>query len=369
LRSFRNLSATQLGYDRDHLLQFWVNPIAFGYQRSEIPALDENILLRIAGIPGVRGATLRNFSLLSGFDSNSPVTIEGQKPRSHDDAEAHWDTVGPNFFSITGIPILEGREITDDDSGNRERVGVINETMASKFFSHSNPIGQRAFVHTTFAEAPFIIVGVVQDSKQHSAKEKPAPRFYVPYFNPIGDDWTAGAAIVVRTAGDPSSVSSSIRSVMKQAAPNLPTVNVETIDQRLSDTLVTNRMIADLSGAFGVLAVVLVCIGLYGLMAYATSGRTNEIAIRMALGAQRSGILWLILRESLLLVLIGAAIGVPLVLAAGKWISSLLFGLQPTDPIALVFAIALMFAVGVLASYIPARRATRVDAMVALRQE
>jgi len=272
-------------------------------------------------------------------------------------------------ISTTGIPILEGREITDDDSGNGLRVGVINETMARKFFPHSNPIGQRVLVHTEPGQAPFVIVGVVQDSKQHSAKEKPFPRFYVPYFNPIGNDWTAGAAIIVRTVGDPSSFSSAIRGVVKQAAPSLPTVAIETMDQRLSDSLITDRMIADLSGAFGMLAAVLVCIGLYGVMAYATSGRTNEIGIRIALGAQRSGILWLILRESLLLVLIGAAIGVPLVFAARKWISSLLFGLQPADPVALAFAIALMFVIGVLASYIPARRATRVDAMVALRQE
>jgi len=369
VRSFRNLSETQLGYDRDHLLEFFVDPLSYGYHPTEIPALDQSILLRIDAIPGVAGATLIDNPLMSGRDSNSPVTIEGQKPSPGDDAHARWAMVGPNFFSTTGIPILEGREITDGDSGNGQRVGVINQTMARKFFPHSNPVGQRAFVHTTSGQAPFIIVGVVQDSKQHSAKEKALPRFYVPYFNPIGNDWTAGAAIIVRTAGDPSSFLSAIRSVVKQAAPNLPTVAMETMNQRLSDSLVTDRMIADLSGAFGMLAVVLVCIGLYGVMAYATSGRTNEIGIRIALGAQRSGILWLILRESLLLVLIGAAIGVPLVFAAGKWISSLLFGLQPADPVALAFAIALMFVIGVLASYIPARRATRVDPMVALRQE
>ena len=369
VRSFRNLSETQLGYDRDHLLEFFVDPLSYGYRPTEIPALDRSILLRIDAMPGIGGATLIDNPLMSGRDSNSPITIEGQKPSPGDDAHARWAMVGPNFFSTTGIPILEGREITDGDSGNGQRVGVINQTMARKFFPHSNPVGQRAFVHTTSGQAPFIIVGVVQDSKQHSAKEKALPRFYVPYFNPIGNDWTAGAAIIVRTAGDPSSFLSAIRSVVKQAAPNLPTVAMETMNQRLSDSLVTDRMIADLSGAFGMLAVVLVCIGLYGVMAYATSGRTNEIGIRIALGAQRSGILWLILRESLLLVLIGAAIGVPLVFLAGKWISSLLFGLQPADPVALAFAIALMFVIGVLAIYIPARRATRVDPMVALRQE
>jgi predicted permease len=369
VRSFRNLSETQLGFDRDHLLEFFVNPLSYGYLPAEIPALDQSILLRIDAIPGVRGATLIDNALMGGMDSRSPVTIEGQKPLPDDDAHARWDMVGPNFFSTTGIPILEGREITDGDSGNGQRVGVINETMARKFFPHSNPLGQRAFVHTESGETPFVIVGVVKDAKQRNAKEKPFPRFYVPYFNPIGNYWTAGAAIIVRTAGDPSSFSSVIRSVVKQAAPNLPTLAMETMDQRLSDSLVTDRMIADLSGAFGMLAVVLVSIGLYGVMAYATSGRTNEIGIRIALGAQRNGILWLILRESLLLVLIGASIGVPLVFAAGKWISSLLFGLQPTDPAALAFAIALMFVIGVLASYIPARRATRIDPMVALRQE
>jgi predicted permease len=369
VRSFRNLSATQLGYDRDHLLEFSVNPLAYGYQRAEIPALDEDILRNIEAILGVRGATLADNPLLGGMDSISPVTIDGQKPSSGDDAQARWTMVGPHFFSTSGIPILAGREIVEQDSGTGQRVGVINETMARKFFPNSNPIRQRAFVHTTAGEAPFVIVGVVEDAKQRSPREKVLPRFYVPYFNPIGDDWTAGATILVRTAGEPSSLASAIRGVVKQAAPHLPPVAVETMDQRLSDSLVTDRIIAELSGAFGALAVILVCIGLYGIMAYTTSGRTNEIGIRIALGAQRSGILWLIVRESLLLVLIGAAIGVPLVFGAGKWISSLLFGLQPADALTLGSAIALMFVVGAFASYIPASRAMRVDPMVALRYE
>jgi predicted permease len=369
VRSFRNLSATELGYDRDHLLEFSVNPLSYGYKRAEIPALDQDILRKIEAIPGIRGATLTDNALMSGRDSTSPVTIAGQKPLSDEDVHAHWDMVGPNFFSTTGIPILEGREITDADGGNGQRVGVINQTMARKFFPNSNPIGQLALVHTTAGQAPFMIVGVAQDSKQHSAREKIVPRFYVPYFNPIGDDWTDGAAILVRTAGEPSSFSSQIREVVRQVAADLSPVTVETMDQRLSDSLVTDRMIAGLSGAFGVLAIILVCIGLYGIMTCATSGRTNEIGIRIALGAQRRSILWLVLRESLLLVLIGAAIGVPLILAAGRWISSLLFGLQTADALTLGSAIALIFLVGVLASYIPARRAMRLDPTVALRYE
>ncbi|HEX5474708.1 MAG TPA: ABC transporter permease [Vicinamibacterales bacterium] len=369
VRSFRNVSSTQLGYDRDHLLEFYLNPVSYGYRPTELAALDQNVLLRIGAIRGVRGATLTDNPLMSGRDSNSPVTVEGEKPLAGDAADARWDLVGPDFFSTTGIPILQGREITGRDSGTRERVGVINETMARKFFPQGSPLGRHVFVHTASGDVPFVVVGVVRDSKQHSAKEKPSPRFYVPYFNPIGSDWTSGAAIVVRTTGDPASLSSVIRSVVKQAAPNLPPVTIETIDQRFADSVVIDRLIANLSGAFGLVAVILVCIGLYGVMAYATSRRTNEIGIRLALGADRGGVLWLILRESLLLVLIGAAIGVPLVFVAGTWISSLLFGLHPADPAALAFAIGLMFVVGVLASYIPARRAARVDPLAALRSE
>ncbi|MGH9410307.1 MAG: FtsX-like permease family protein, partial [Vicinamibacterales bacterium] len=368
VRSFRNLSATQLGYDRDHLLEFSVNPLSYGYTRAEIPALDKDILQRVAAIPGIRRASLTDNALMSGRDSTSHVAIKGRQPLSGDAALAHWDMVGPGFFSTAGIPILKGREITERDGGDTQRVGVINETMARTFFPNSDPIGQRALVHTTAGDAPFVIVGVARDSKQHTARDKAFPRFYVPFFNPIEDD-TVAATILVRTAGEPSSFSSAIRETVGQAAPNLPRVSIETIDQRLSDSLVTDRMIAQLSGAFGMLAVILVCIGLYGIMAYATAGRTNEIGIRLALGAQRSGILWLVLRESLLLVLIGAAIGVPLVFGAGKWIATLLFGLQPVDALTLASAVGVMFVVGVFASYIPASRAMRVDPMVALRSE
>ena len=369
VRSFRNLSATQLGFDRDHLLEFRVNPLAYGYRPDSIFALNQSLLERLRALPGVRGVTLADYPMLSGMDSSSPVTIEGRPPLPDDDAHAKWTMVGPGFFSTTGISLLAGREITEHDGGNVQRVGVINQTMANKFFSGSNPIGQQATVHTTALEASFIVVGVVQDSKHRSARDTSFPRFYVPYFNPIGDEWTSGAEFLVRTAGEPSSFASTIREVVRQAAPNLPPVSIETMDQRLSDSLVTDRMIAELSGAFGVLAVVLVCIGLYGIMAYVTSGRTNEIGIRIALGARRSGILWLILRESLLLIVVGSAVGIPLVFAAGTWISSMLFGLHPADALTLSSAIALMFIIGVVSTYLPARCAMRVDPMVALRYE
>ena len=368
VRSFRNLSQVNLGYDREHLMQFETNALTYGYQRGEVIPLYEQILQRIRAIPGVRGVSLSDNGLLSGTDSQDPFTLEGEA-KAREDEEVRYDWVGPDFFAVAGIPILEGRDIGPRDSGNGQRVAVINETFAREYFPKSNPIGQRVVVRDSSGNFDFVIVGVAADSKHGSVREKPFPRFYAPFFNPEGRSWPTYATFAVRTFGNPTGVSSAIRAVVKDVAANLPPVTTETMDQQLADSLATDRMITDLSGAFGTLAIILVCIGLYGIMAYAVSGRTNEIGIRVALGAQRQNVLWLVLKESLVLVLVGVAIGVPIVFAAGKWISSLLFGVKAADPLALGLATLLMFVVGVVACYVPAARAMKVDPMVALRYE
>jgi predicted permease len=349
-------------------VQFDTSPITYGYQRAEVIPLYDQILQRLRVIPGVRGASLSDHGLFSGFDSEDHFTLEGEgKPR--DDEETRYDLVGPDFFAASGIPIVEGRAIGPQDSGNGQRVGLINETFARRYFPNSNPIGKRVVVHDPSHPFDFVIVGVAADSKHRSVREKLFPRFYISFFNPPESYRPTSATFVVRTFADPAGVSSSIRAVVKDVAANLPPVTTETMDQTLADSLATDRMITELSGAFGALAILLVCIGLYGIMAYTVSGRTNEIGIRVALGAQRTNVLWLILRESLLLVLVGVGIGVPIVFAAGKWISSLLFGVKPADPLAIALAAVLMFLVGMVACYVPVLRAMRVDPMVALRYE
>lgn len=371
--SFRNLSEARLGYDRDHLLQFRIDPGTYGYQRAEFVPLYKDILRRIGGVPGVRDVSLTSDALLNDTFSESGIRIEGQKPSAVNDHEALWDWVGPDFFSTTGIRIQIGRGIGPQDSGNGQRVGVVNESFVQKYLPGSNPIGKRVYVSESRPDAfDFVIVGVAADVKHSSVREKPFPRFYIPYFNHFSLATNVGpnrAAFVVSTFGDPSSVSAAIRTAVKQSASNVPAVTVETIDHTLAGSLATDRMIADLSGAFGALAIILVCIGIYGIMAYTVSARTHEIGIRIALGARRSSVLWLVLSQWLLLVLIGVAIGVPAVFAAGKWISSLLFGVQPSNPVALSMAAALIFMAGTFASYFPARRAMRADPMVALRHE
>src|SRR5690348_602907 len=369
VRSFRNLSEVQLGYDRGHIIQFSSDAIAYGYQRPEIGPLYRGMLARLSVIPGVRSVSLSDNGLLADTDSQTPFTLEGEA-KARDGEEARWDIVGPNFFSTAGIPILEGREITAQDSGNGQRVGLINQTFARKFFANSNPIGRRVILHDSAGDHfDFVIVGVAADSKHESVREKPFQRCYLPFFNPFQPVWPTRATFIIRTAGQPSTVTAAIRSAVKDSAPNLPSPILQTMTQRLGNSLSSDRMVTELSGAFGVLAIILVCIGLYGIMAYAVSGRTNEIGIRMALGAQRNDVLWMILRESLLLVCVGVVIGVPVIFAAGKWIASLLFSVKPADPLTLALASLLMFVVGFLACYIPARRAMRVDPIVALRYE
>ena len=367
LRSFKNLAGVQIGYDSDHLLYFGVSPLSYGYKAQEVPQLLQQMIERLNALPGVQGTTLMENGLFGGGDSNSEISVEGAKPNTAGPQDSHWDMVGPNFFSTTGIPLLHGREIGPQDSGSGQRVGVLNETAARYYFGDTNPIGRRMAVKTTLAASDFVVIGVVADSKHGSVREKPQRRFYIPFFNPIGE--ANSAHILVRTAGDPAVAASTIRAAVKQMAGNLPPLEIETMNERIAQSLTTDRTITELSGVFGPLAMILVCIGLYGVMSYAVTGRTGEIGIRMALGAQRKSVLWLILRESLLLMVIGVGIGMPALFGAGQWIASLLFGVKPADIAAFSSAAAILFGAGILACYIPARRATRVEPTVALRYE
>jgi predicted permease len=369
LRSFQNLAAVQIGYDSDHLLLFGVSPMSYGFKGPRVAQLLKDMIEQLDAVPGVRSASLMDNGLLGGGDSSSDIFVEGANPKTVEAPDSHWDMVGPNFFSTVGIPILYGREIGPQDSGNGQRVGLLNQTAAHYYFGDKNPIGSRIMVKTTLGLSDFVVIGVVADSKHGSVREKPQRRFYVPFFNPIGVGDANSANVLVRTSGDPAEAVAAIRAAVKQTAANLPLIEIQTMNQRLSQSLATDHTITQLSGVFGPLAMILVGIGLYRVMSYAVSSRTSEIGIRMALGAQRGSVLWLISRESLLLVLVGVAIGLPAIFGAGQWISSLLFGVEPADPMTLVLATALMFAAGILACYIPVRRAMLVEPVVALRYE
>jgi predicted permease len=367
VHSFQKLANVQVGYDHDHLMLFGLNPIESGYKGPAIAQLYKDLLDRIRAVPGVRAVSLSQNGLFSHSESGDQISIEGYAAKSGQEMEAAFDEVGPNYFSTVGIPVLVGREIGPQDGGNGQRVGVINQTMARYYFGDESPIGKRIWDEFPTNRTDFLVVGVVADAKYRSLSEKTPRRFYVPFFNPIGD--ATFARVEIRTSGDPSAVASAVREAVKETSAALPQIEIHTMNDLVSSSLTRDAMITKLAGFFGALAVLLACIGIYGIMAYAVAGRTSELGLRMALGAQRANILWLVLRESMLLVLIGVAIGLPAVYGAGKLISSLLFGLSPADPVALIAATALMFAVAAIAGYIPARRAAQTDPIVALRYE
>jgi len=366
VHSLSRLSRVNLGYNRENLLLFRVNAAAGGYKGPATTRLYDDLLGRISAIPGLRGVTVSHNGLFSHSESGDPIAVEGYTPKPGEEMDSRIDFVGPGYFSTLGIPILLGREIGAQDAAGL-RVAVVNETFANRFFPNTNPMGKH--IRDTYPGNPAecIVVGVAADAKYNSLREKTPPRLYGPLFNPWWEQATA--VYEVRTFADTASVSAALRSTVQEVAPSLPPISIRTMNGLVSDTLQTDRFIEQLSTAFGVLAILLASVGLYGVMAYVVARRTRDIGIRMALGAEPGNVLWQVLCESLVLALIGIVIGVPAALAGTRFVRSMLFGLGFADPIVIVSAAALLALIAVLAGLLPAHRASRVDPMVALRYE
>ncbi|HEV2198016.1 MAG TPA: ABC transporter permease [Candidatus Acidoferrum sp.] len=367
VRSLAKLSRVNLGYNRENLLLFRVNAAAGGYKGPSQTRLYEDLLGRISAIPGLRGVAVSHNGLFSGSESGDPVAVEGYTPKPGESTHSRFDHIGPGYFSTMGIPILLGREIGPQDAAVGLRAAVINETFARQFFPNTSPLGKH--IRDTYSGNPAecIVVGVAADAKYNSLRERTPPRLYAPLFNPMWEQSTA--VYEVRTFADPASMSSTLRSAVQEVAPSLPPVSIRSMDGLVSDTLQTDRFIEQLSSAFGLLAILLASVGLYGVMAYTVARRTRDIGIRMALGAAPANVRWQILRESLVLATIGIIIGVPVALAGTQLVHSMIFGLGLADPIVIVVAAGLLATVAALAGFLPAHRASRVDPMVALRYE
>ena len=369
VRTLSNLKNLDLGYDREHLLQIRTDPVAAGYKGQQVVNFANEITSRLATLPGVRGATMSKNGLFAGSDSGADVKFEGYAPPAGDDAQAHWDWAGPNYFSALGIPLLLGRDIGEHDTAASPKVAVINETMARFYFGKANPIGRHMWTDEDEDHGQAIeIVGVARDARGMTLRGVMERRFYRP-FAQTSQSSMANVVFIVRTAGDPTAVGDAARKVLTSVNANVPILWVRSVDTRVNDVLSTETMIARLSSFFGALALLLACVGLYGVMSYTVNGRTKEIGLRMALGAQRTAVLWMVLREVMKVVLAGIVVGVPAALAASQFLRSMLFGLNPSDPLSLALVILLLGVVALLAGLIPARRATKVDPMVALRYE
>ncbi len=364
-RSLANLNHFYPGFNRDNVLLFSVNPTVIGYK--DVVPLYERMLSRIAIVPGVRSGSLSVHEPLSTNVSDTSVRIQGSVGREGEDlTPVDVEPVGPDYFRTMETPVLYGREFAESDRAGSTKVAIINESAAHHYFGDTNPIGRLLSIPGYRGDADWLqIVGEVRDIKVHDLRESATLMLYVPMLQaPEG-----GATFEIRTSMDPAYTETAILSEVKAIDARLPVFSVKSLNEQLDNSLVEERLVASLSSAFGLLALLITCVGLYGLLAYTVNRRTGEIGIRMALGAERSRIARMILRETLLLVVCGLAIGVPAAAFVSRLISNQLFGLKPGDPFTLFVSCVVMVGVTAIASYLPARRAASVDPIEALRSE
>jgi predicted permease len=387
VRTLRNLTRIDLGFNRENLLLFTLNPGGAGYKGERLANLYPQVLERIKAIPGVRSATASGTSLLGGSGSSS-FCVPGYTPQPGEGMSLSRLPVAANFFETMEMPILAGREVDEQDikplintmvtlqsmGGNPPKdfvaprqVTVINHSMARTYFPSVNPIGRRfSFSSNCKNGGEIEIVGVVRDAKYGSLKDEIRSTAYVPYVH-LRFGAPPGMSVAVRTIGDPAAMIAAIRKAVQVVEPRLPLSAVKTQEAQIIEILSQQRLLASLSSFFGLLALILVAIGLYGVMSYTVTRRTCEIGVRMALGAQRGDVLLLVLRETLRLALTGVLIGGAASLIATRWIASQLYGITPHDPLTISLVMLLLLIIIMLAGYPPARKAAQVDPMVSLR--
>jgi predicted permease len=367
VHSLQNIRNVDLGYNREHLLVVSTDPLAAGYDKARIARFANELAEQIGSLPGVRAVTSSKNGLFSGSESGNSIKVEGYTSKNDADLQAAFDQVAPNYFHGVGIPMLLGRDIGLQDTETSSRVAVINETMAKFYFGQTNPIGRKFIVEDPESKGPVEIVGVARDARDHKLKGSVDRRFYLPLSQSLGQ--VPGLNFVIRTVGNPVAVAESVRKQIKNLDANIPVNNIRSLNELTERAISDQILIARLSSVFAGLALILAAIGLYGILSYSVAGRTREIGVRMALGAQRGSVLKMILQEAGKLVLLGVVIGIPSAILASRLFSSMLFGLKGTDPVSMLLVLAVLLAITLLASYIPARRATKVDPMIALRYE
>jgi len=275
--------------------------------------------------------------------------------------------IGPEYFKTLEIPLRAGREFDARDRPGTPPVAIVNEAFARKFLNGANPVGQSFWIAASPGEPDtrYEIVGLVRDTKYGDLREEFEP---IVYYASEQDNAGSGGSVLIRSRLPQADTAAAVKRTLREISPAI-TVSFQELKPMIEATILRERLMATLSGFFGLLALLLACIGIYGILSYGVASRTNEIGIRMALGAEARDVRWLILREALLLVIAGVAVGLPIIFAVTRLASTLLFGLTPTDPLSLLSSALLLLAVALLAGYLPARRATRVDPMVALRCE
>jgi len=366
VRTLRNLETTQLGFRSDGLLVFGINPQLRGTGQDTAIQFYETLTNRLRGLPGVQSVTLMQNRIGSGWSNNTGAVVDGKTPFSDRPNPMRWNAVGADYFATLGVPLVYGRDFTEADSATAPKVAIINAEFAKRYLGNQNPIGHTIALSTSPKAAQFSIVGVASNSKYTGVRETEWPMAYLPYKQVGG---LGAMHIEVRTAGDPESLLPVVQKTVRDMAPDLPLMRPMTQRQQFANTYAQERLIGRLAAFFGALALVLVATGLYGTLSYMVARRTSELGLRMALGALREQVLWMILRESLIVCALGVLIGVPLAIGGAQVLRSMLYGVGPTDPVAFASGFGILVLVALIASGIPALRAASIDPIRALRYE
>jgi predicted permease len=364
VRSLQNLKTTDTGMALDNLVTFQVSPALSGYDNERATMFYTQLLERLRSAAGVKSAGIATVSLLSGGEWDSCTAVEGHRAADGEDMQAFMNAVSPGYFETMQIPLLEGRDFTRMDVKDESRVAIVNRKFAEHFFPGRSAVGKHiARGCGPKAKLDVEIVGVVADSLYEGPREGVHRQVFVP-------NWGRNsAAVYMRVLMGSEGAYGVIRNEMRQLNSSMPVYDMKTVQGQLDETLLTDRLIALLSAGFGLLATILASVGLYGVMAFVVARRKKELGIRLALGAQPGLVIWLVMREVLLLLVIGLAIGIPAAMAAGRFVSSQLYGIQPHDPGIAAITIVLLTLVSAAAGLVPARRASRIDPILALRYE
>ena len=370
VRTLVNLKNVDAGFDTRNLLIFGVNPTKSGYREAALNDFYSHVQQRVAALPGVASVTSSFHLLLNDGTRGEALSVPGFVPKPREDLSVRVMPAGPGFFATMKIPLLRGRDFTDGDTERAPKVAVVNEAFAKLYFPSGDLLGQRIGLGWDKPLPEFEIIGLARDSKYDSLRESATATVYQPIRQSQEIPYLY---FEVRTSRNPLALVPAVRSAVASIDRHIPLFGIQTETQQIDDALLQERLFAKLTGFFGLVALLLACVGLYGILSYAVAHRTPEIGIRMALGAQRTDVLRIVMRETLVLVFVGVAIGIPASLASTRYassvISDLLFGLKATDVPSMALSTVVLIVVALFAGFLPARRAMRVDPLLALRYE
>ncbi|HEV7521906.1 MAG TPA: FtsX-like permease family protein, partial [Candidatus Angelobacter sp.] len=357
-----------LGYQKEHLLLVSADGVSAGYKDARLSFLWRDLTGRLRTLPGVQGASYSINGLFSGSESADEVDVEGFTPSKDKEKFSRFDMVGPQYFSTVGIPLLLGRELGGQDNARSPHVCVINEAFAKLFFNGRNPIGRHVTEKFGTKKNVMEVVGVAKNARDHGLRGDVPPRFYIPADQGMDgpNEW---AIFEIRTAGDPEQMIASVRKTILSVNEDLPVEGARAVVASVDRTNAQPRMVARLCSIFGIMALLLAATGLYGVLSYGVARRTNEIGIRMALGAGKGRVIQMILRETGIMIVLGVLAGVIFTAIGVQLIKSKLFGLGTLDPVTVLSAVGILTVVALIAGYVPAARAARVNPTQALRHE